>query len=281
MSQRIENYEYDANGNRLRRHVTVDSETVEDTRYRYNGLNQIVQAGNEVIYHNARGNIVKRITPGAVLRETTYEWNSANRLLGVTKKEDNQEVVSISYRYNALGQRIGRSVSRPGHPLETKSYVNSSGELYQPLKIEDGGGTTVVYPGGSAYQPGGKVRYELTGTAGVTRVMGGNGQLVASYRYDAFGRILESEGEAVGERTKRYRGEDWDEEAGLLYLRNRYYDPELGRFLSVDPHPGFATQPQTLNPYVYCHNDPVNFADPTGLCEELWDWLIGAQASAK
>src|SRR5690606_824894 len=68
LSQRIESYEYDANGNRLRRHVTLDSETVEDTRYRYNGLNQIVQAGNEVIYHDYRGNIVRRVLPGSIGR---------------------------------------------------------------------------------------------------------------------------------------------------------------------------------------------------------------------
>ncbi|MBC7252109.1 MAG: RHS repeat-associated core domain-containing protein [Anaerolineae bacterium] len=51
----------------------------------------------------------------------------------------------------------------------------------------------------------------------------------------------------------------------MYYLRARYYDPTTGRFLTRDPFPGLITNPQTLNPYVYVANNPVNLIDPSGL----------------
>jgi hypothetical protein len=51
---------------------------------------------------------------------------------------------------------------------------------------------------------------------------------------------------------------------GLLYLRARYYDPQLGRFLSRDPFPGLATIPQSLHPYAYVFNNPATLSDPSG-----------------
>ncbi len=63
-----------------------------------------------------------------------------------------------------------------------------------------------------------------------------------------------------------YTGEQNDP-AGLEYLRARYYDPEIGRFLSRDPFPDFAFAPQSQNRYVYVLNNAVNWIDPWGLCD--------------
>jgi RHS repeat-associated protein len=56
-------------------------------------------------------------------------------------------------------------------------------------------------------------------------------------------------------------GEEYDEETGLIYLRNRYYDPEIGRFISKDPSPGRLDRPSTLNPYCYVENNPVDLPE--------------------
>ena len=56
-----------------------------------------------------------------------------------------------------------------------------------------------------------------------------------------------------------FTGEQRDADSGLCYLRARYYDPSIGRFLSQDPLPGG-------NLYAYVGNSPVNFTDPSGLC---------------
>ena len=63
----------------------------------------------------------------------------------------------------------------------------------------------------------------------------------------------------------RYCGEYQDYESGLIYLRARYYNPQLGRFINEDPIK------DGLNWYVYCNNNPVNFVDPSGLIVTEWD----------
>jgi RHS repeat-associated protein len=61
-----------------------------------------------------------------------------------------------------------------------------------------------------------------------------------------------------------YRGEQYDADLGLYYLRARYYNPATGRFLSRDPEDGQALDPKTLHKYLYAGADPVNAMDPTG-----------------
>ncbi|MEW6737276.1 MAG: RHS repeat-associated core domain-containing protein, partial [Acidobacteriota bacterium] len=56
----------------------------------------------------------------------------------------------------------------------------------------------------------------------------------------------------------------YDPDLGLYYLRNRYYNPVTGRFMTQDSFEGFNTQPLSLHKYTYAHNDPVNKKDPTG-----------------
>ncbi|MBI4743527.1 MAG: hypothetical protein HY776_01665 [Actinobacteria bacterium] len=55
-----------------------------------------------------------------------------------------------------------------------------------------------------------------------------------------------------------------DDESGLYYFGTRYYDSETGRFITKDPDGGDVTDPQSLNPYVYVRNNPVNLVDPDG-----------------
>src|SRR5207253_817647 len=61
-----------------------------------------------------------------------------------------------------------------------------------------------------------------------------------------------------------YRGEQFDPNLGLLYLRARYYDTTLGRFASTDPLQGSLTQPLSLNRYLYANSNPVSNVDPSG-----------------
>lgn len=259
---RVTSYEYDANGNRLRRQVTVDGVSMEDTRYRYNGLNQLISAGGEAYFHDQRGNLKRRV--GAE-REIHYEWDSDNRLVGVEEHRGGQVVLGVAYAYDGFGQRTEKRVQRPGEPEEVTKFANEVGGAYEPLVVERDGVSLVRHLAGSSQEARGRKRWALGGTGGVSRLVDGNGRVVASHRYDAFGRELESGGSEAGDSLFRYRGEQQEAESGLVFLRNRYYDPDLGRFLSIDPHPGYLTDPQSLNPYLYCHNDPVNLSDPTGL----------------
>ena len=68
----------------------------------------------------------------------------------------------------------------------------------------------------------------------------------------------------VSWRPSFYRGEQYDSDLGLYYLRARYYNPATGRFLSRDPLDGNAKEPASLHKYLYANGDPVNAKDPTG-----------------
>ena len=62
-----------------------------------------------------------------------------------------------------------------------------------------------------------------------------------------------------------YTGQEYDAETGLLYLRARYYDPAIGRFISADPYWGRLNEPASQNRYSYVHNNPLMYTDPLGL----------------
>jgi len=88
------------------------------------------------------------------------------------------------------------------------------------------------------------------------------GTVENQYDYDIFGNpTLTIE---VYAASIRYAGEFFDTETGLYYLRARYYDPYVGRFISEDTYEGKINDPLSLNRYTYAHNDPIMYVDPTG-----------------
>ncbi|PEM80926.1 hypothetical protein CN639_28830 [Bacillus toyonensis] len=92
-----------------------------------------------------------------------------------------------------------------------------------------------------------------------------NGQVVANYEYDAWGNVLKSDTTGIAaENPFGYAGYMYDKEIGMYYLIARYYNPEHGVFLSVDPDPGDEDDPVTQNGYTYAGNNPVMSVDPDG-----------------
>jgi RHS repeat-associated protein len=89
-----------------------------------------------------------------------------------------------------------------------------------------------------------------------------SGQIVNHYQYDEWGNIVEQE-EAVRNDFK-YAGEIFDDETGLYYLRARYYDPAIGRFVSKDTYEGQISNPLSQNLYTYVINNPLRYIDPSG-----------------
>jgi RHS repeat-associated protein len=84
---------------------------------------------------------------------------------------------------------------------------------------------------------------------------------VKSYDYDAFGNILGEDG-SLAHNAFTYTGREYHPRSGLYYYRSRWYDPEIGRFITQDPI-GFLGG---TNLYAYVGNSPVVFIDPLGLC---------------
>jgi RHS repeat-associated protein len=104
--------------------------------------------------------------------------------------------------------------------------------------------------------------YEYDGGGSVRQLTNSTGQVTDKYEYDAFGHFFTLSGTTPNNYL--YRGEQYDSDLGLYYLRARYYNPQTGRFLSRDPEDGNAKDPQSLHKYLYAGGDPVNRIDPHG-----------------
>ncbi len=167
--------------------------------------------------------------------------------------------------YNGDGLRMSHTVSG-----QTTSYTwDAAAEL--PVVLQDG---TNTYVYGldliSATNSSGVQTYVLHDSLGsTTDLLDGTGNGVATYGYDIFGAIRSQTGSSPNQWL--FAGEQRDSDSSLYFLRARYYDPAIGRFLSQDPA-------QAGHPYAYANNNPVNFVDPYGLdaCD-VAGTLLGAE----
>lgn len=151
---------------------------------------------------------------------------------------------------------------------ELRRYLHGPG-IDEPLAVEQKG--RVYY-------------YLADGLGSITALTDHRGRVIQEYGYDSFGNMKKR-----GNKVKQpytFTGREWDKEIGLYY-RARYYDPEVGRFISFDPilHPmkgqeksklcsqnisypvfeSFKQKPQKFTPYVYAEGNPINLIDPMGL----------------
>jgi len=120
--------------------------------------------------------------------------------------------------------------------------------------------------------------YRKDAQGNISAILDSNGNIVVEYKYDSWGNhaVLDANGADIASATHignlnpfRYRGYYYDAETGLYFLKTRYYDPEVGRFITIDDIS--YIDPETingLNLYAYCGNNPVMGYDPDG----TWDW---------
>lgn len=183
----------------------------------------------------------------------SYTYDHANRLTQVTEGS-----LTTQFAYNGDGARTSKTVDS-----DTTQYVLDLAASL-PVVISD---TEAVYLYGLdiiAQQQSERLYYMHDGLGSVRQLLDSTGDVETNYAYDPFGVPV------VGgdvSNPYQYTGEAWDAEVGLLYLRARYYQPEVGRFVNKDPWPGNVWRPGTLNHYLYVVDNPVNGVDPSGLQE--------------
>lgn len=105
--------------------------------------------------------------------------------------------------------------------------------------------------------------YAYDGRGSVAQTLSGSGAVASWHVWGTFGE--QEAGSSLGELPAYgYNAEESHPQTGLTYLRARYYDASTGRFGVQDSYLGSVTSPLTLNRYLYCLSDALNWIDPTG-----------------
>ena len=187
------------------------------------------------------------------LRKSKLETNTYSGYNQLISRTENGK--TNTYTYDINGLRKSKTVNGV-----TIKQIWSMGELAMEINGADSTVKAKYYHGLTPIgmrSNDGQLQY-ITGHNGtVEKVTNLSGAVVADYTYDAFGNQESTSGSIYN--PFRYCGEYFDEESGLIYLRNRYYDPSVGAFINEDPIR------DGLNWYVYCSGNPVMFVDPWGL----------------
>ena len=175
---------------------------------------------------------------------------------GVTWDVENRptDISNESYVYDGDGNRILKTVG-----TDTYIYVNK----YYEKKISAVTTITTSYYLGDrliAQREGTTLRYVHQDHLSGTSVMSdSSGALISGVKFSAFGETLSGSVPT----DKLFTGQRKDG-TGLYYYGARYYDPGIGRFISADTASPKPRDPQSLNKYSYCFNNPLKFNDPTG-----------------
>ena len=104
-------------------------------------------------------------------------------------------------------------------------------------------------------------------TGNITNIIDSNGTIKVSYEYDAWGKVINIDGDEdlIEINSYLYKGYYYDKETQLFYCNSRYYSPELCRWISPDSIEYLDPQSiNGLNLYCYCMNNPINKYDPSG-----------------
>ncbi len=284
-------YDYDKAGNLTRLLDTHKG----DHHYHYDPLNRLTRANHsqgeqERFGHDPAGNLLMQNRPGPdivagnrlmiqgdhhydydafgnLIRErrgkghqlvTEYRYDCQHRLIGI-KKPNGQ---TASYRYDPFGRRISKTVDgitteffwqgdrliAEHHADRHRSYVYEP-DSFRPLALLEGFGPKETKP----------YHYQLDHLGTPQELTASDGEIVWSAHYRAYGEISRLDIGKV-DNPLRFQGQYFDQESGLHYNRHRYYDPDIGRYLTPDP----VKLAGGINAYQYVTN-PTGWIDPLGL----------------
>ena len=201
----------------------------------------------------------------------TYSYDANGNLTSVSNKQYGYDLfnrltsfsdgtTTASYTYNGDGQRMSKTVNGV-----TKYFVWHGANVV--LEYEKNSNGAIVNSEKYIYAPdgilakitssGAVVSYAKDGKGSVNATIDANRNVIETLEYDAYGKRI---GDNANSAEKfGYAGEYFDSETGLIYLRNRYFDPTIRVFITQDPAMDGS------NWYSYCAGNPVMFVDPLGL----------------
>jgi RHS repeat-associated protein len=250
-SNRLETYNYDAVGNRTNSNQNGSSV--------FNSANELNEDANFTYEYDNNGNMIQKTAKigGGI---TQYEYDAENKLVRVVSPTN-----TANYKYDGLGRRVEKEVI--AGPTTVSRYVYDNEDILFEL---DGSNEIVArYTHGAGIDEplimeknNQSFYYHADGLSSITELTNQSGMVIQRYTYSSFGKI-ESQFDANFVQPYAYTSREVDIETGLYYYRARYYEPNVGRFISQDPK-RFGGG---INFYSYVDGSPVGRIDPFGL-----DW---------
>ena len=228
---------------------------------------QMLTVDGQVYTYDAVGNL---LADG----KRTYTWQMGSQLAKVTG-----DGLEAAYTYDASGIRTSKTVNG----VKTE-YLTAGSRILAEKKngtwqhyLYDGSGQLIAirYKGADYY-------YVQDALMDIIGLVDSDGKTVVNYSYNSWGKLLGITGsmaESLGkDNPYRYKGYYYDEETGMYYLKSRYYNPEICRFISADDVELTRVSPMALsdkNLYAYCDNNPIMRRDTSG---ELWGFILAGAA---
>lgn len=260
-----ESFTYDPMGNRVE-HVS-NGMTIS---YDYDKDDQLLSAGNSQYEFDDNGNlIITREEAGT----TSYIYDTQNRLTRVNFPDGSFH----TYSYDPFGKRISKT-----EKAGTTTYFLHD-EQNVLMEVDELGEVEVRYTSDltkdgwlSMDRNGQSYIYQEDVLGSIIGLSNFDQELVASYTYSAYGEIIEQLGTIENPFT--FTGRAFDAETGLYYFRTRYYDPNLGRFLSKDSFRAYLGLPLSLHRYGYAHGNPTTYIDPDGQAITLVGAILAGAA---
>ena len=277
-------YEYDIWGNLLNKKIyayTVGTlgTARETVPYAYTNSawkDQLTSYDGESITYDASGNPTNYL--GA-----TLVWEG-QRLKSYTPKDASSgRANSYVYSYDENGIRTRKTIGS----TVTDYYYNGTLLMGTVKTTTNSDGSTTTSKLRFSYDANGKVvavnyngnyyYYLRNAQSDIVKLIDKTGATVVEYRYDSWGKLLSTSGSLASTLGKnnpfRYRGCVYDEETGFYYLQSRYYNPEVGRFISSDVLLSTGQGVLGHNAYAYCGNNPIVREDTQG---NLWGLIAAA-----
>ena len=267
-------YTYDNSGNILNRkeyaYTTGTTGSATDTviyTYGDSGWKDLLTAyDGQTITYDAVGN------PLSYRNGMSFTWEHGRRLASASLSDGTH----ITYTYNPEGMRTGKTVGNQS----TEYFMDASGNIHgmkqgndRLIFMYDSTGRREGFRWLTGTTDHGAYYYVYNIQGDVVAIVSDDLVPVVYYEYDSWGKLMKTTGASaatVGRLNPfRYRGYCYDEETGFYYVSSRYYDPEVGRFISADTTDilGVSSDLYDKNLYAYCDNNPVMREDING---EFW-----------
>ncbi|MCG7964044.1 MAG: hypothetical protein N0E54_15195, partial [Candidatus Thiodiazotropha taylori] len=262
-------YGYDAAYNRTSETAVEKATrtTIANKSFSYNNRNQVTSisdsanAANNTTYdYDANGNQTLKTQNGATLN---FLYDIRDRLVRVS-----QDTTTLGqFRYDHAGMRIQKAGSQG---IVRYTYDDDS----VLIQTDEAGATLAKYDYGPdrllslEQATEGAQFYHFDALGSVVNLSKPDGSLQARYQYDAWGNERASTGSSWNRFA--FTGHEKDEETGLYYFKARFYDPQLGRFISQDAYLGEANTPPSLHRYLYAYANPTVYIDLNGYEATPW-----------